>query len=431
MSGDTSSFGAGNADAWILKLDGDGNVIWQKTYGGEGNEYAFVVQQTQDEGYIVAAQTYSFGAGSSDIWVFKLDANGNVTWQKTYGGEGREYPWSIQQTTDGGYIVAGTTPSFGAGENDLLLLKLDANGNVTWQKTYGGAGDEHANVIQQTQDGGYVVVVDSASFGNGSNDAWILKLDSTGSAGSCPLGKRSTASVTDTTATVNDTNVTPNASTATVTETTVTVTNTTASATQICPAILNVLWPNGGEDLITASDWEISWTPFIRASAFSLSYSLDNGATWESIVKNITGTSTTWHTPLLKKNKTKCLVKVVGLNKRGEKVGADRSDAPFKIEVLTITDINEGEACDAGQPCPITWTLADAITPHELQISYTLDGGTTWKKEDPVALPQVPLYNWTAPNVKKDRTCEVKLTLKSAGETVATATSAKFTINAP
>jgi len=241
--GETTSSGAGNADAWVIKLDANGNVTWQKTYGGTGDDYAYAIQQTQDLGYIVAAETNSFGAGSSDVWVFKLDTNGNVTWQKTYGGTGSEFPWFTQQTQDLGYIVAAETNSFGAGQYDGWLLKLDANGNVTWQKTYGGTGNDYAWFAQQANDGGYIVAGDSESFGQGGRDAWILKLDSSGSIGSCPFEGISTASVTDTAATVIDTSVTPITSTATITNTTATVTDTTAVPLSVC----NV--PSGTERL--------------------------------------------------------------------------------------------------------------------------------------------------------------------------------------
>jgi stress response protein SCP2 len=238
--GETTSSGAGNADAWVIKLDANGNVTWQKTYGGTGDDYAYAIQQTLDLGYIVAAETNSFGAGSSDVWVFKLDANGNVTWQKTYGGTGSEFPWFTQQTQDLGYIVAAETNSFGAGQYDGWLLKLDANGNVTWQKTYGGSGNDYAWFAQQTSDGGYIVAGDSESFGQGGRDAWILKLDSSGSIGSCPFEGISTASVTDTAATVIDTSVTPITSTATTTITTATVTDTNISPKIVCSTSLGL-----------------------------------------------------------------------------------------------------------------------------------------------------------------------------------------------
>jgi len=182
VAGRTWSFGGGYSyyDFWVLKLNASGDVVWQKTYGGGDYEEAFSIQQTSDGGYIVAGETRSFGAGSADFWVLKLDASGDVVWQKTYGGGDYDYLTSIQQTSDGGYIVAGWTPSFGAGWKDVWVLKLDASGNVQWQKTYGGGSDDEANSIQQTSDGGYIVAGWTGSFGAGSYDFWVLKLDASG-----------------------------------------------------------------------------------------------------------------------------------------------------------------------------------------------------------------------------------------------------------
>jgi len=182
VAGYTSSFGAGGSDAWVLKLNSTGGVTWQKTYGGTGTDVALSVQQTADGGYIVAGHTTSFGAGGYDFWVLKLNSTGGVTWQKTYGGSGNEYVvWmSVQQSADGGYIVAGYTTSFGAGDADFWVLKLNSTGGVTWQKTYGGANDDGAYSVRQTAEGGYVVAGYTTSFGAGPIDAWVLKLNSTG-----------------------------------------------------------------------------------------------------------------------------------------------------------------------------------------------------------------------------------------------------------
>jgi hypothetical protein len=178
--GVTSSFGAGKEDFWVLKLDKDGNVQWQKTYGGTDDDEANSVQQTLDGGYIVAGMTHSFGAGQEDIWILKLNLDGDVQWQKTYGGPGNDLAKSIQLTSDRGYIVAGGTSSFGSGGEDAWVLKIDKDGNLQWQKTYGGTTDEEANVIRQTTDGGYVVGGYTDSFGPTDQNAWLVKLDSNG-----------------------------------------------------------------------------------------------------------------------------------------------------------------------------------------------------------------------------------------------------------
>lgn len=179
VAGGTTSFGAGEDDLWVLKLRPDGTVEWQKTYGVADYNCAHSIQQTSDGGYIVAGETMSCN-GAIDFWVLKLRPDGTVEWQKTYGGVDYDRADSIQQTNDGGYIVAGGTTSFGAGKDDLWVLKLGHDGTVEWQKSYGGANSEWGNFIQQTSDGGYIVAGETLSFGTEGVDFWVIKLKSDG-----------------------------------------------------------------------------------------------------------------------------------------------------------------------------------------------------------------------------------------------------------
>ncbi|MFZ8835401.1 MAG: hypothetical protein ACO2O5_14590 [Candidatus Caldipriscus sp.] len=122
---------------FLVKTDANGNVQWAKTYGGAGWDQPYSVQQTSDGGYILTGETTSFGAGDRDIFLIKTDANGNIQWAKIYGGTNWDQAFSVQQTSDGGYIVAGGAWSFGAGSYDFFLIKTDANGKVIWGKNYG------------------------------------------------------------------------------------------------------------------------------------------------------------------------------------------------------------------------------------------------------------------------------------------------------
>jgi len=180
VAGWTTSFGSGRYDVYILKLNSKGEVEWQKTFGGGDDDVAFSIQQTTDGGYIVAGWTNSFGYGGEDAYILKLNSKGEIEWQKTFGGEDSDGALSIQQTKDGGYIVAGGTSSFGSGGQDAYILKLNTKGEVEWQKTFGGAKDDVANSVQQTTDGGYIVAGRTYSFGSGLEDAYILKLNSKG-----------------------------------------------------------------------------------------------------------------------------------------------------------------------------------------------------------------------------------------------------------
>jgi hypothetical protein len=178
--GSTSSFGAGIGDIYVVKLDSAGNVLWTKTIGGSSDDFASSIIQSSDGGYVVAGETYSFGAGW-DIYVVKLDSAGNVLWTKTIGGSYNDWANSIIQSSDGGYVVAGETESFGAGVTDIYVVKLDSAGNVLWTKTIGGSSDDFASSIIQSSDGGYVVAGATLSFVAGYYyDIYVVKLDSAG-----------------------------------------------------------------------------------------------------------------------------------------------------------------------------------------------------------------------------------------------------------
>ncbi|HPP17307.1 MAG TPA: Ig-like domain-containing protein [Fervidobacterium sp.] len=179
VAGSTASFGAGGYDVYILKLDSNENLVWQKTFGGNGNDEAYSIQQTTDGGYIVAGDTSSFGNGGYDVYIQKLNSNGTLIWQKTFGGNSFDEAYSIQQTTDGGYIVAGYTHSFGAFYGDAYVLKLNSDGSLAWQKTFDRNGDDWANSVQETIDGGYIVAGCTYPFKD--FDVYILKLNSDGS----------------------------------------------------------------------------------------------------------------------------------------------------------------------------------------------------------------------------------------------------------
>jgi hypothetical protein len=180
VAGITGSFGAGWGDIFLIKIDPFGGIQWAKTYGGISDDGAFSVQQTYDGGYIVAGYTRSFGAISEDVFLIKIDPFGDIQWAKTYGGKGSEVATSVRQTADGGYIVAGYTTSFGAGKGDIFLIKTDANGNIIWAKTYGGEFDDKASSVQQTSDGGYIVAGHIGVLFDAYMDILLIKTDAKG-----------------------------------------------------------------------------------------------------------------------------------------------------------------------------------------------------------------------------------------------------------
>ncbi|MFZ8825742.1 MAG: T9SS type A sorting domain-containing protein [Candidatus Caldipriscus sp.] len=235
VAGTTWSFGAGNGDIILVKIDAYGNVQWVRTYGGTSGDSVYMVLQTSDGGYIVAGYTYSFGAGSRDMLLIKTDANGNLQWAKTYGGGARDDPAFVLQTPDGGYIITGEQESFGAGMDDAYLMKIDMNGNVQWFKTYGGTNTDGAYSVQQTSDGGYILAGWTNSFGAGSYDVFLIKTDANGDIGSCGIVRNVTPTVTTPSVTVRTPSPSVRSVSPTVRSPSPTVTSPTPTVTAPCP----------------------------------------------------------------------------------------------------------------------------------------------------------------------------------------------------
>lgn len=182
ITGSTSSFGQGNTDMYLLKLDSMGQVKFERSFGGLNNEIGkSVVQLSSDSGYVMAGYTSSSGVGGYDMYLVKADKNGNLVWQKTFGGSDWDFAHSLQATTDGGFIIGGTTYSFGNGSADGYVVKTNANGDTLWTKTYGGANDDEFKSIIQTADGNYATTGYTKSYNDvDSGDVWVFKLNTTG-----------------------------------------------------------------------------------------------------------------------------------------------------------------------------------------------------------------------------------------------------------
>ncbi len=178
VAGSLSGANEASADAWLMSLGPAGEILWQHSYGGASADRFNEVDVTADGGYIAAGPTRSFSAGAEDAWIVRLDPAGNIVWQRSYGGSDADVIRSIRTTPDGGFIASGTTRSFGAIETDAWVLRLDSNGTILWQKRLGGADAESSSSIQQTRDKGFIFSGRTSSSGG---DGWIVKLNSAGS----------------------------------------------------------------------------------------------------------------------------------------------------------------------------------------------------------------------------------------------------------
>ncbi|MCK4460637.1 MAG: hypothetical protein KAW46_02475 [candidate division Zixibacteria bacterium] len=179
IAGETNSIGAGGTDAYLIKTDALGDTIWTRAYGGTDDDLAYSVAPTDDGGYIIVGKTASYGAGAADVYLIKINAFGDTAWTRTYGGLQDDYGESVALAGDGGYVVAGHTNSFGAGDIDVYVIKTDAAGDTVWTRTYGGGSWDYGHAIAATTDSGFVIVGRTESFGNGP-DVYVVKIDAAG-----------------------------------------------------------------------------------------------------------------------------------------------------------------------------------------------------------------------------------------------------------
>ena len=180
VAGSTSSYGAGNTDVYLVKVDSMGFPIWEKTFGGFGNDVGRSVIQLPDSGYVVAGFTNSFGAGGYDVYLIRTDKNGNLIWQKTFGGLDWDFAYDVTLTPDGNIALVGNTSSFGSGKKDGLFLKFDFLGNVIQQKYIGGVENEELRSIIVTNDLSLASVGYTESKGEINGDCYFVKLDLNG-----------------------------------------------------------------------------------------------------------------------------------------------------------------------------------------------------------------------------------------------------------
>ncbi|TKJ36898.1 hypothetical protein CEE37_14375 [candidate division LCP-89 bacterium B3_LCP] len=178
--GRTASYGAGDKDVYLIKTDASGTEQWSRAFGGSSYDMGNSVQQTSDGGYIITGTTWSYGDGGSDVYLIKTNCSGTEQWSRTFGGSSDDMGLSVQQTSDGGYIIAGHTESFGAGDTDAYLIRTDISGIVLWHRTFGGSERDESNCVQQTSDGGYIIVGNTRSYDTINGDIYLISTDVSG-----------------------------------------------------------------------------------------------------------------------------------------------------------------------------------------------------------------------------------------------------------
>jgi hypothetical protein len=177
IAGGTESFGSGGYDVYLLRTDANGDTLWTKTYGGANGDYGFSVQECTSGGFIITGWTESFGMGSEDVYLIRTDANGDTLWTKAYGGYAPDNGYSVQECASGGFVIAGETWLYGAGwHNNVYLVRTDANGDTLWTKNYGGANGDRCYFVQECASGGFILAGTTDSFGAGADDFYLIRV---------------------------------------------------------------------------------------------------------------------------------------------------------------------------------------------------------------------------------------------------------------
>ncbi|MDD2891260.1 MAG: T9SS type A sorting domain-containing protein, partial [bacterium] len=186
ITGETTSFGAGSpnySNVYLVKTNSSGDALWTKTFGGATGNSGWSVSEPQDSGFIIVGTTNSFGIGSpnySNVYLVRTNSSGDTLWTRAFGGTDNDGCYSVSETQDNGFIMVGTTSSFGAGGHDVYLIKTNSSGDTLCTRTYGGAKDDWGESVSETQDSGFIIAAKKVSFGAGHFDVYLIRTNSSG-----------------------------------------------------------------------------------------------------------------------------------------------------------------------------------------------------------------------------------------------------------
>jgi len=414
-------------DVYLVKTDSLGDTLWTKTFGGTLRDEAYSVRQTDDGGYILVGFTRSYDAGGDDIYVLKTDSMGDILWTKTFG---RGYGYSGQQTVDGGYIIGGYNTPYGTGESNVYLIKTDSMGDTLWTKAFVVGGLTSSESVQQTTDGGYIIAANTWSDSTWM-DVYLLKIELfPGITITSPNGGEewqadSTHDITWTSyktsggvkieyslnngidwieiiASTPDDGSHP----WTIPDTfsvncSVKVSDTNGSLSDISDSVFTIFSdpfiivtsPNGGEEWQADSTYNITWVSAGIGDNVKIEYSMNNGSDWMTIADTIPDTeSYSWIVPFAPSDS--CLVRISDLDGSP----SDTSDSLFTIffpPFITVTSPNGGEEWQADSTYDITWRSYG--TSGGVKIEYSLNNGLDWT-EIIASMPDTGAYPWTIPD---------------------------------
>jgi len=180
IAGSTESYGKGYNDIYLLKLDKDGNKVWQKTYGSKKDDIAYAIAPSSDGNFILAGSSDSYSKDNLDFYITKVTATGKQIWAKAYGEDKKDIMRAITPTKDGGCVVTGETESYGSKHSDIDVMRLDKNGEQVWHQLFGFKSIEYATGVTSTPDGNFLVVGTTKSMGHGKYDMYVLELNDAG-----------------------------------------------------------------------------------------------------------------------------------------------------------------------------------------------------------------------------------------------------------
>ena len=176
-NGDFIIAGRTGGDVYLKRIDSNADSIWTRTYGGSNMDIGTEVKQTNDGGFIIVGYTWSFGSGAADFYLIRTNSNGDTLWTRTFGDNKDDHGHSVDQTSDNGFIITGDTESFGAGQNDVYIIRTNENGDTIWTKTIGDRNNDHGYSVRQTRDGGFIIAGATSTFGGSYHDVFLIRLD--------------------------------------------------------------------------------------------------------------------------------------------------------------------------------------------------------------------------------------------------------------